>query len=318
LTYDLVIVGAGPAGLAAAINGSSEGLKVALLDRSMELGGQARESACIENYPLPFSDYRGVTGSEMMAGFSAQAERFGATIVAPVSASRLVVQPSAPHEVVTDDLQTFRGRAVLLSMGLAYRRLTIPGLMRFMGRQVFYGCPPRVTGKRVAVIGGANSAGQAVVRLAKECNHVYLLSRSPIEKGMSQYLASRIRNFPNVTVVEGVTPAEAEGDRELAGIGWSIGDDVGYADIDHLFIFIGAVPHTGWLHGAVLLCPKGFIPTGSDLPKDQRVSSSPCSTNVPGIFAAGDVRLGQGVKRITGAVFDGVCSVQGVHQYLAT
>ena len=321
--YDAVIIGGGPAGLCAAINGASEGLQIAVLDGASSLGGQAKESASIENYPLPLQVHNGVTGTDLMQGFAAQAGKFGADIFCPVSAARLSVD-GATKIVTSVDFTEFRAKTVILAMGLSYRRLEAEGIGgRLMNRGVFYGVPSTVrslTGKSVAVIGGANSAGQAALRLARTATKVYIVVRRKLEDTMSQYLIDRIQSQANIQILEGAAVKSVSGKTwlEAMEVYLQLSDGssgVGKYKVDNLFIYIGAIPYTAWLPDTVKLDAKKFILTDSDL-KDGP-PRLPNETSFDGVFAAGDVRFGQVVKRITGAVGDGISSLQSCHRYCA-
>lgn len=306
--FDLVIIGAGPAGLAAAITGASEGLRVALLDRANELGGQARESSRIENYPAPFDVHDGFSGHDLAMGFSAQAEKFGAAITAPLSAIALA-RDGEEYVVTADSLDQFRAPCVLLAMGLQYRRLEADGMMRFLGRGVTYGAPPALAGRKIAVVGGANSAGQAIERLSQNPRtRVTVVSRAPLAKSMSSYLHARLLERPNVEILERAEVRAIGGTRVVETISIDVDGQRVERDVDRVAIFIGAVPHTGWLHGSgITLDERGFLVGGPAL----------CATTLAGVYCAGDVRAGQTVKRITGAVFDGVCAIMQMHRYLS-
>lgn len=318
--YDTVIIGGGPAGLTAAINGASEGLRVAILDSGPTLGGQAKESAAIENYPLPYSVYKGVTGDDLMMGFARQAGKFGADILPMTTAARVVLD-GKEKIVTTTDFAELRAKTVLLSMGLSYRRLEAKGISRFMGRGVFYGIPSSVrslAGKSVMLIGGANSAGQAALRLARTAAKVHVIVRGDIGKQMSQYLIDRIVSTNNIEVFEGASVKEFYGRKALERSDVAVGNDTVKLPISYCFIYIGAVPYTAFLMGSVELDDKRFVLTDNDLPAELRVGRLPNETSMSGVFAAGDVRHGQVVKRITGAVGDGISSLQSCHRYCAT
>lgn len=317
MLYDTLIVGGGPAGLTAAINGASEGLRVAILDTEATLGGQAKESASIENYPLPYSVKDGVTGDDLMTGFAAQAAKFGATIFPMTTAARIELNGKEKIVTTTDFVQ-FRAKTVLLTMGLSYRRLDIPGMGEYMGRGAYYGVPSFVrslNNKNVAIVGGANSAGQAAMRMARTAKRVTLIIRSTIDKMMSQYLIDRITNTPNIDVLEGAEVKGLTGKRELECAKVSVSGANVKLDISCMFIYIGAVPYTAWLLGSVAMDERRFILTDIDLPKEEGKTYLPNETSMSGVFAAGDVRHGQFVKRITGAVGDGISSLQSCHRY---
>lgn len=319
---DLLIVGGGPAGLSAAINGSSEGLKICLLDAEAQLGGQARESHRIENYPMPAGYHSGVTGQDLISGFIAQASRFCANLI---TASRaLELKRDQGRVVVTsDDFSEFAAKSVILAPGLSYRRHGAAGLAKFMGRGVYYGMPPSLSGLSgcsIVMVGGANSAGQAVLRLAQIRRvQVKLVVRRPIEETMSQYLVDRILALPDVIeVITGAEVVSVDGKR-----GWlkevSYKTDTGLKKIeaDCLCLYIGAVPHTAWLRDSVMLDERNFILTGRDLPtlSGSRTSPLPYETSMDGVFAIGDVRHGS-TKRIVNATGEGGAGLQMVHAFL--
>ncbi len=317
--YDLVIVGGGPSGLSAAINGASEGLSVLLLDSAMSLGGQAKESAAIENFP-GFPD--GVTGEKLMANMVQQAMKFGCATSVPSMVVRLVHDGDI-HRVEDDHGDLYEGRTVLLSNGLSYRRHNAAGIGQFMGRGCYYGAGPRPTEKcEIAVVGGANSAGQAVLSLAR--NHrasVKLLVRKTLEVQMSQYLIDRIRLTPNIEVCENCELLETRGRGRLETTVVKWEDDTLEIPTDYLYIYIGAVPRTWWLSGSSIeLDKRGFVLTDGDI--GPRASHAvffdgplPFETSVPGVFAAGDVRANS-VKRIASAVGEGAQALQMIHKRL--
>lgn len=323
---DLLIIGGGPAGMSAAINGASEGLTVRMLDNGMTLGGQAKESSGIENYP-GFPD--GITGSELMSRMARQARKFAAGVLAPVSAMSLQRETDGLLTVIADDYSEYRAKAVLLSLGLSYRRLQADNVGHFLGKGVFYGVPawkPKAHVKTVAVIGGANSAGQAVCGLSKNSRlDVKLLIRKTIADGMSQYLIDRIKEMPNVEVIEMCEVTECRGGtclQELVGV--KDGKPFNMA-VDDMYVFIGAVPKTFWLRGAVDCDDKNFILTGQQrIPDDKHpgsfiidhVGALPYETTLKGVFAAGDVRSGS-TKRIATSIGEGAAALQMVHKYLA-
>lgn len=311
--YDLAIVGGGPAGLSAAINGASEGLKVLLIDAEATLGGQARESAAIENYP-GFPD--GITGDHLMTALTRQAEKFDAGLWLPAKVQRIEPFANASAFKLTDEFgQDIGARTVLLSLGLSYRRLEAANLGGFLGNGAYYGMPSGRTPTHkcdVVVVGGANSSGQAVLHLAKNTNaRVRLLSRSPLEKAMSTYLIDRIRSCPNIEVLEDCVVVGCEGQRSgrLREIDVLWHGEAQQIPADYLFMFIGAVPRTFWLNSTVQL-DKGFIPTWTDCGAEL-----PYETSVKGIFAAGDVRLNS-TKRIAAAVGEGAGALQMIHKRL--
>lgn len=314
---DLLIVGSGPAGMSAAINGASEGLKVVMLDGNNWLGGQARESNAIENYPgFP----EGVTGNELMNRFTAQAAKFDTQVHCPVRAVKLERRGST-LVVTSEEYQEYHSKTVLLALGLSYRRLDATNLGQYMGRGVFYGLPAGAfTAKkkcRVVVVGGANSAGQAVLKLAENPNaRVSMLIRRGIRDQMSTYLIDRIRALSNVEVCEGCTVTAVRGDNDrLSHV--TVRNDGVETEVcaDSMFIFIGATPKTMWLQDTIKLDDKKFIPTGDELP--EKAERFPYETSMMGVFAAGDVRVGS-VKRIAAAIGEGGAALQMIHNRLAS
>lgn len=314
---DLLIVGGGPAGLCSAINGASEGLKVCLLDANMVLGGQARESSAIENYPLPTGFPYGVTGENLMSGFVEQARKFDTVLHLPAKVVQLE-QDGERRVVTTEDYETFTSRAVILGLGVSYRRHPAKNIGAFMGRGVYYGLPGSMvglSGKTVGVIGGANSAGQAVLRLARNAKTtVKMFVRSRLNKSMSQYLIDRISATANVEVFENTDVTEVGGAAWLDSVHTSgLGGRVHH--LDSLFVFIGAVPKTAWLRQCdITLDDHKFVVTDVDLQAGWRL---PYETSIPGVFAAGDVRAGS-TKRISAAIGEGSGALASVHRYLSS
>lgn len=317
--YDLLIVGGGPSGLSAAINGASEGLSVLILDQAASLGGQAKESSAIENFP-GFPD--GITGERLTAAMVQQAMKFGCATAVPSQAVRLwSYGPEPAAYVISDDHgEEYHARTVLLSNGLSYRRHTAQGIGQFMGRGCYYGAGPRPTEKcEIAVVGGANSAGQAVLSLAKNQRAtVKLLVRKTLDAQMSTYLIERIRATPNITVCENCELLETRGRGRLETTVVKWGFDQIEIPTDYLFIYIGAVPRTWWLAGSgVDLDTRGFVTTDRDiLARGNPDDRLPYETSLPGVFAAGDVRSGS-VKRIASAVGEGAQALQAIHRRLA-
>lgn len=327
VTDDLVIIGGGPCGLSAAINAASEGLSVRLIDAAATLGGQARESNAIENYPgFP----SGTTGDTLMSNMVQQAMKFNVVFSCPVKAHKLY--RDGEHIVtLTDDYQEYVSTAVLLALGLQYRRLDAANLGSLLGRGVFYGMPPFAIprGKKcvVAIIGGANSAGQAALRVAENKNaHVNIFVRKTLAMQMSTYLIERIKKAENITVYEHCEVRAVFGATWLRRIVYvHLADDEEQPSchemtVDHMFIFIGAVPRTVWLNGDVQLDEQRFIRTGSGVVHDPTVNAERLSmhyeTSMPGVFAAGDVRAFS-TKRISAAVGEGSAVVQQIHQYFS-
>ena len=321
--YDLCIVGGGPAGLAAAVYAASEGLTTVVLERDAP-GGQAAQSAAIENY-LGFP--KGLTGADLTQRAVAQAQRFGAEMVLARDVAGL--EARGPVRAVRYDGGEVEARAVVVATGVSYRRLAADGVDALTGRGVYYGASDgdaqQCEGDEVYVVGAANSAGQAVLNLARTAKRVTVLVRgASLEEGMSRYLVERIAATPNVEVrlrsevaaahgadhLEALTVADRDtGEREEVPAGW-------------LFVFIGAAPRTDWLGDDVARDDRGFVVTGQDLMAlgDRWPMARPpfaLETSVPGVFAAGDVRL-ESMKRVASAVGEGAMSVYLVHRYLAT
>lgn len=308
---DVVIIGAGPAGLAGAVFAASEGLQVVILERRASLGGQAGTSSRIVNY-LGFP--QGISGAELAKRASQQAKKLGATIMQGQAIA--LGRENGTRFVQLTDGRVLRCQSVLLAMGVSYRRLDIPGVRQF---GVFYGSNPSEVeqwkGKRVAIVGGANSAGQAAVHFASHGAHVTLLSRSPLVKAMSMYLRKELEKCGAV-VQEGVEVVSIDDQdlmvydqtqRSSPGLVTRLSNGSTVA-FDGLFIFIGATPATHWLP-QLDKDDKGFILTGQP-------GRHPHETNIPGVFAAGDVRAGT-LKRVAAASFEGAAAIAEIHQYLA-
>lgn len=319
---DIVVVGAGPSGLAAAVYGASEGLNVLVLERNAP-GGQAGASSRIENYlgfPL------GISGQELSTRAFIQAEKFGARIAIARSATALKTgRPT--YTIELDDGQSARGRTVILAAGGRYRRLDLPNLAQFEGTGVYYGAT-RVEAEvcrneEIAVVGGGNSAGQAAVFLSEIAKHVFLLVRGPgLAKTMSQYLISRIEATPRITLLNWTRIEALEGDAQgdLKRVHWrnTKTNARDTREIHHVFVMTGADPNTEWLQGCLELDSQGFIKTGSDVGPAWPLRRPPylLETSLPGVFAVGDIRAGS-VKRVASAVGEGSMAVQFVHKVLA-
>jgi thioredoxin reductase (NADPH) len=322
---DLVIVGAGPAGLAAAVYGASEGLDVLVLESSSP-GGQAGSSSRIENY-LGFPT--GITGLDLTGRAYAQAQKFGARIMIAKGATRLACDRQ-PREVQMAEGSSVRARAVIIATGAEYRRPPLANLSRFEGAGIYYTAmrmeQQLCAGEDVIVVGGGNSAGQAAVFLAESARHVHMLVRgSGLAESMSRYLIRRIEDNPAITLRTHTRIVALEGDWHLEQVRWrdeGTGDEETH-DIRHVFMMTGAVPNTGWLERCVVLDDKGFIKTGTELsPDDLATARWPLKrqpylleTSQPGIFAVGDVRGGN-IKRVASAVGEGSIAVAFVHQVL--
>jgi thioredoxin reductase (NADPH) len=323
---DLVIVGAGPAGLAAAVYAASEGLDVLVLERSAP-GGQAASSSKIENY-LGFPT--GLSGQELADRAIAQSEKFGAQIMVAHSALRLECG-QRPYRVTLDDGLAMRTRAIVLAVGAEYNKPSIPGLERFTGKGIYYNATfmeaQLCVGEEVVVIGGGNSAGQAAVFLSQNSRGVHMLVRSKsLTDTMSRYLVQRIEENPSIHLHYSKELTCLEGDGHLEKVSWIDGNSgqTTTHPIRHVFVMTGASPKTDWLSGCVSLDSKGFILTGRDLetseppPIPWPLSRRPwmLETSLPGVFVVGDARSGN-VKRVASAVGEGSIVVHMVHQTLA-
>jgi thioredoxin reductase (NADPH) len=322
---DLIVVGAGPSGLAAAVYAASEGLDVLVLETGTP-GGQAGSSSKIENY-LGFPT--GISGLALAARARVQAQKFGAEIRTAYSALRLSCD-QRPYGVELGLGAVVRARAIIIATGAEYRQLALENASRFLGTGIYYAATAtearRCEMKEVIVVGGGNSAGQAAVYLAGKCRHIHLLVRSKgLADTMSRYLIRRITETANITLRANTEIASLEGDLQLERVIWKTAPDnlLETLAIGHVFLMTGAVPATRWLQGCIALNDKGFVRTGSDLtaadlpPVNGPAAWLPQSfeTNRPGIFAVGDVRCGS-VKRVAAAVGEGSACVQQVHQAL--
>jgi thioredoxin reductase (NADPH) len=317
---DVVVVGAGPSGLAAAVYGASEGLNVLVLEKTAP-GGQAGSSSRIENY-LGFP--MGISGQELSGRAFVQAEKFGAQIAIAQSAKELKIS-HPPYTVELDGGGSARGRTVIIAAGSRYRRLDLPNLSQFEGVGVYYGAThieaTVCRGEEVAVVGGGNSAGQAAVFLAGTAKHVYLVVRGPcLAKTMSRYLISRIEASPRITLMAWTTIEALEGDTHLKKIRLH-NSKTGASetrDIQHVFMMTGADPNTEWLQGSLALDAKGFIKTGTEVQDNWPLLRPPylLETSLPGVFAVGDIRA-ESVKRVASAVGEGSMVIQFVHKVLA-
>jgi thioredoxin reductase (NADPH) len=319
--YDLVIVGAGPAGLAAAVYGGSEGLTTMVLERTGP-GGQAGRSMRIENY-LGFPT--GITGNELAERAVMQALKFGARIDVPSCVTSLTFDQTYAL-LHLDNGETVTTKCLLIATGADYRLLGVDGCTQFEGRGVYYAATPNETamckGKDVIVVGGGNSAGQAAVFLASLAHRVYLLVRSEsLYKNMSAYLAQRIEKTPNIEICLNTEVQRMAGDTHLGDVVIvnSKTRQERTLNIQALFSFIGAVPRTDWLPAEIERDPKQFVCTGPALGQSPHwnLPRQPflLETSHPGVFAAGDVRSGS-VKRVASAVGEGAMVVQFVHEYL--
>ena len=327
-TYDLVVVGTGPAGLGAAVYGASEGLSTLALE-STALGGQAGTSSRIENYPgFP----AGLSGFELASRVLVQADKFGARAAVPQEAVGLRRGKDGLFRIALSERGEVSARSVIIATGAHYRKLGVPQLERFEGVSVHYAATQAEVqsceGEEVAVVGGGNSAGQAVLFLAGRTRKVYLLIRGDdLRKGMSRYLVDRIMATGNVELLANTEVRELVGEDHLEGI--MVENNLTRArrtlGARALFVFIGAEANTGWLKGVVELDSRGFVLAGKELDGSALEEGSRkgrpqepflLETSLPGVFAAGDVRSGS-IKRCASAVGEGAMAVRFVHQYLA-
>jgi thioredoxin reductase (NADPH) len=317
---DLVIVGAGPAGLAAALYGASEGLRTTVIE-NRAIGGQAGTSSMIRNY-LGFP--RGISGGDLVFRAWEQALLFGADFVFAQDAVGLASRDDI-HALTLSGGEDVRARAVILASGVEYRRLGVPSLDRFTGAGVFYGAAAALgsalTGERVCVVGGANSAGQAALHLSQSTSHVTLVVRGPsLESGMSDYLVRQVRTTPNIDVRLRARIVEGHGAARLAALELEPADGKRETiPAAALFVMIGAEARTEWLGPSIHRDEHGFVLTGRDLEAAADAGARPrlpFETSVPGVFAVGDVRHGS-IKRVAEAVGEGSVAVGSVHQHLA-
>jgi len=321
---DLVIVGAGPAGLAAAVYGASEGLDVLLLE-TFSPGEQAGSSSKIENY-LGFPS--GISGNELAGRAYTQAQKFGAQMLL-TTGTRLTCD-RRPYVVELEGGTRIPARTVVIATGAKYRKLPLKNLSSFEGNGVYYGATfieaQLCSGEEVIVVGGGNSSGQAAVFLSQSTKHVYILVRgSGLADTMSKYLIRRIEETPNITLLTHTELVELEGSEHLQRVTWRNNQTskTENKSIAHVFVMTGADPNTDWLDGCVALDGKGFVKTGPDLSaEDLQDAHWPLGrrpylleTTVPGVFAAGDVRGGN-VKRVASAVGEGSIAISFVHQVL--
>jgi len=323
--YDLVVIGGGPAGLGAAVYGASEGLKTVLVERTAT-GGQAGQSSRIENY-LGFPD--GVSGAQLTLRARMQAQKFGAELLTTREVVGLDVKGSA-RGVQFADGGTIGAHSIILATGVTYRQLNAPGLSELTGRGVYYGSAlteaSACIDQDVYIVGGANSAGQAAVYLARHAKSVTLLVRAPsLERSMSYYLIQQIDGIENLSVRTCTEVIRADGDGHLEQLTLrnTANGSTDTVDANMLFVFIGAAPLTDWLDGVVVRDNHGFVVAGPDLsvsgqkPPGWQLDRAPyhLETNVPGVFVAGDARA-ESAKRVASAVGEGAMAVMLVHRYL--
>jgi thioredoxin reductase (NADPH) len=318
--YDLMVIGAGPSGLAAAVYGASEGLSVLVIETNAP-GGQAGSSSRIENY-LGFP--AGISGQELAGRAFVQAEKFGAKVAVARTAQALKCTKN-PYVIALDDGKFIKSRTIIIASGAQYRKPNLPNLAQFEGVGIYYGATNIEAGicqdENIAIVGGGNSAGQAAVFLANRAKHVYLMVRGPsLAATMSRYLISRIEACPEITFMPSTEIETLEGDAHLKRVHWrnKRTGETGIYDIPHVFMMTGAYPNTSWLNGCLALDEKQFIKTGADAASDWPLQRSPylLETSRPGVFAVGDVRSGS-MKRVAAAVGEGSMAVQFVHKVLA-
>jgi len=322
---DVLIIGAGPAGLGAAVYAASEGLDTLVVELTAP-GGQAGSSSRIENY-LGFPN--GISGQELTARAYGQAQKFGADIVVAKRAVKLLCE-RRPYAVEIDGGQRLAARTIVIASGAQYRKPNLARLDEFEGTGVYYGATfmesQLCEGEEVVIIGGGNSAGQAAVFLAQTCWHVNVLVRSSgLADTMSRYLIRRIEATPTITLRTETELVELDGGRHLERVAWRHGPSgtIERRDIRHVFVMTGALPSTGWLDGCLACDDKGFIRTGTDLsPDDLATAKWPLArtphtleASLPAIFAVGDVRAGS-MKRVASAVGEGAAAIALVHRVL--
>jgi len=323
---DVVIVGAGPAGLAAAVYAASEGLDVLVVE-SNSPGGQAGTSSRIENY-LGFPS--GISGQDLTGRAYTQAQKFGADLLVAETVSHLDCNRNKAYFVEIDNKDRITARTVIIATGAEYRKLPIPNIRQFEGTGIYYGATfiesQLCEGEEIIVVGGGNSAGQAAVFLARTARKVHVIIRSRgLSDTMSRYLIRRIEESPVIELHPCTELVGLEGDGHLEQVSWrTVDQPVESRGIRHVFVMTGAAPSTKWLDGCVTLDPRGFIKTGPDLTaEDLRAANWPLTrppylleTSRPGIFAVGDVRAGN-IKRVASAVGEGSIAISFVHRVLA-
>ena len=323
---DVVVIGAGPSGLATAVYGASEGLDVLVLEADAP-GGQAASSSRIENY-LGFPT--GISGGELTGRAYAQAQKFGAQLMVARTALQLACDRQ-PYAIESEDGAKIPARSVVIATGAEYRKLPLPNLARYQGIGVYYAATaveaPLCEAEEVIVVGGGNSAGQAAVFLSQTARRVYILVRSSgLAATMSRYLIRRIEDSPNIELRVHTEIVGLEGDDHLERVVLR-NNATGATEtlaLRHVFLMMGAVPNTKWLNGCVVLDANGFIKTGPDLTgQDLAAAKWPLprspfllESSLPGVFAVGDVRSGS-IKRVASAVGEGSIAISFVHQYLA-
>ncbi|HEV7731410.1 MAG TPA: FAD-dependent oxidoreductase [Candidatus Binatia bacterium] len=316
--YDIAVVGAGPAGLAAGVYASSEGLDTIIVE-GMAPGGQAGTSSKIENY-LGFPT--GITGRALAGRAQVQAQKFGARIAISRPVTRMDCGDDRIFRLTLDEEKVIAARAVVIATGARYRTLALPNFDRFEGQGIQYAATAMeaalCTNQEVVVVGGGNSAGQAAVYLSRKSNHVHMIVRARgLASTMSAYLVRRIESSPLITLHTETELTALEGETRLQRVTWTNrATNVNETrDIENVFLMIGAVPNTDWVSGCLRLDAKGFVLTGADVDAAAAIAS-PYATSKPGIWAVGDVRAGS-VKRVAAGVGEGSVVVQAIHQYLS-
>ncbi len=318
--YDLVIVGGGPGGLAAAINAASEGLSTILIDSKEQLGGQVSDSAAVENYPgFPES----IPGRHLIGLFVDQARKFQTEFLRPVRA--LSLSTDGPYKIINtdDDVKPqLKTRVVILAIGLSYRRLGAKGVAEYLGRGVSYGMPVVDALKEnhcFCIVGGANSAGQAAVHLStthRKCSVKLIVRGEGIENSMSRYLTDKIATQKNIEILSHSEVVEVYGNSHMQGLTIEQNGERKQIKAENLCVYIGASPKVMWLGDNIEKTDKGFILTGRHLQNWQLERPAfPFETSIPGVFACGDVQEGS-VKRVTTTVGAAVVTVSEVHAYL--
>jgi thioredoxin reductase (NADPH) len=318
--FDLVVVGAGPAGLAAAVYAASEGLKVAVLDAKAP-GGQAGTSSKIENY---FGFPTGISGQALAGRGLSQCRKFGAEVGVPIEALTIECADAQSFQIGLDHDESVHARAVVIATGARYRKPDITRLEHFEGRGIYYSATfmevAFCNNQELIVVGGGNSAGQAAVFLARFGRHVHVVIRGDgLSASMSDYLIRRINAAANITLHTRTTIVELCGESKLEAIRWDRHGQIEHKSIQHVFLFLGARPNTRWLGDCVALDKDGFVLTGAATGDKWKAVRPPhdLETSRPGIFAAGDARSGS-VKRVAAAVGEGAGAILAVHQYLAS
>jgi thioredoxin reductase (NADPH) len=312
--FDVVVVGAGPSGLAAAVYAASEGLNTLMIER-MAPGGQAGTSSRIENY-LGFPT--GISGQALAARAQAQAQKFGARLAVSRAAVTLDTE-IRPFGILLDDAETVRARSVIIATGARYRKLDLPNYEKFEGEGIHYAATAMESkmcrSQEVVVVGGGNSAGQAALFLSGPAKHVHVVVRGAgLADTMSDYLVQRIVNSPKITLWTNSRISALGGDLGLQSVSWTTGSDgsVETREVENMFVMIGASPNTEWLSGSLDLDERGFVSTGMTPGNGQ---ASMFASNVPGVYAIGDVRSGS-IKRVASGVGEGSVVVQSVHHFL--